>query len=265
MQIVEFFGLPYSGKSYYTNLCKTFFKKKKIYNIKSIFYYYLLEKKKINFMYFLMIMLSLQLNLRTKKLLNINTKKQENKNSKIKKKKKLFFKSFFNINREKYKLFSLSRKKFEDFYNICTEIIDNEISVSRKKNLHRWLVDELNAFYLAKNSKLLGVMIISEGFIQRLHSYYLNKNEIDINIIKKYFHYLPKSNYTFYIKSDINKIKTRLQQFYKFEKEKFYYQNIEILNKKMNQIYKQACITNEVYLVEGKNTFENIFNKNHKE
>ena len=55
MKIIEFFGLPYSGKSYYANYCEKFFKNT-IYDNKSIFFKYLLKKKKINYLYYLIIL-----------------------------------------------------------------------------------------------------------------------------------------------------------------------------------------------------------------
>ena len=54
-------------------------------------------------------------------------------------------------------------------------------------------------------------MIISEGFIQRVHSYYLSKDQINQELIKKYFEQMPISDYIFYINTDIEIIKKRLE------------------------------------------------------
>ena len=50
MKIIEFFGLPYAGKSYFSDFCSKFFTKKKaIYDNKSIFLNYLKKKKQNKF------------------------------------------------------------------------------------------------------------------------------------------------------------------------------------------------------------------------
>ena len=73
MKIIEFFGLPYSGKSYYANYCKKFFRGKiKIYDKKLIFFKYLLINKKINIIYYFIF------------LLRYNSKKTKNYNIQVK-------------------------------------------------------------------------------------------------------------------------------------------------------------------------------------
>ena len=48
MKIIEFFGLPYAGKSYFSDFCSKFFTKKKRFMTISLFFNYL-KKTKINF------------------------------------------------------------------------------------------------------------------------------------------------------------------------------------------------------------------------
>lgn len=258
MQIIEFFGLPYSGKSYYTDLCKNIFKQKKIYSVKSIFYYYLLKEKKINHYLFFVILIKLFFLKNKKKLLKNNTINIRNKDHFKILKKKIFFKSFFLINKERYKLFFRSRKKYKIFYTICKNIINNEGSLTRKKELHRWLVDELNAFYLARENKLSGILIISEGFIQRIHSYFINKKKLDADTVKRYLNHMPISDYIFYIKCDIELIKSRLEQKLEFKKEKFYYENITTLNNKMTEIYEIVQNIGKIYLVNDTSSLKKI-------
>ena len=252
--------MPYSGKSYYTSLCKEIFKKKKIFNTKSLFYHHLLQKKKINFICLIFIKFKSTIFRKKDKLFHRNTNNKKKINLKKSIRRIFFLRSFIIINMEKYRLFALSKKKYQAFYDICKSLINMELSTSRKKQLNRWLVDELNAFYLAKIMKSDGMLIISEGFIQRIHSYFLEKNELEMNIIKRYFYYLPQSNYTFYVEGDIEIIKTRLEQKLDHEKERFYYHNIEFLNDKMLKIYDEASNKDNIYSIKDKNSFEHAMN-----
>ena len=245
MKIIEFFGLPYSGKTYYANYCEKFFKnKKKIYDNNSIFFRYLLKKKKISYLYYSIILFKyLSLKKRFKKKNITKTTKIIKRNNK---KKNFLYKEFFFLNREKYKLFRLSKKKYVNFYELCTELIRLEDSFYRRKKLHRWLIDELNGYFLAKSNEISGLMIVSESFIQRIHSYFLSRDQLDVMAVKKYLNFMPDSDFIFYVKIDIKIIKERLKLNISSKKEKFYFEHIENLDKKMKIIHKEILVEREV-------------------
>ena len=245
MKIIEFFGLPYSGKSYYANYCEKFFKNKnKIYDNKSIFFKYLLKRKKINYLYYLIILF------RYKSLKKKSKEKNFTKTTKIiirnNNKKNFLYKEFFFLGREKYKLFRLSKKKYINFYESCVELIKLETSFYRRKKLHRWLIDELNGYFLAKSNEISGLMILSESFIQRIHSYFLSRDQLDVMAVKKYLNFMPDSDFIFYVKIDIEIIKERLRSNISGKKEKFYFEHIENLDKKMKIIHKEISVEREI-------------------
>ena len=243
MKIIEFFGLPYSGKSYYANYCEKFFKNT-IYDNKSIFFKYLLKKKKINYLYYLIILFRYTtLKKRPKKKNITNDKKIKIRNNK---KIKFFYKEFFFLNREKYKLFRLSKKKYINFYESCVELIKLETCFFRRKKLHRWLIDELNGYFLAKSNEISGLMIVSESFIQRIHSYFLSRDKLDVIAVKKYLNFIPYSDFIFYVKIDIEVIKERLKSNTSSKKEEFYFKNIENLSKKMKIIHEEISAQREI-------------------
>ena len=53
-------------------------------------------------------------------------------------------------------------------------------TVNRKIQLRNWIKDELINIYIAKNflSKDKKILILSEGLIQRIHSFYLFKKNL---------------------------------------------------------------------------------------
>ena len=263
MKIIEFFGLPYAGKSYLSDFCLKFFiKKKTIYNNKSIFLNYLKKQKKISFFYYFYV--------KYKNFPSIGKRNSSNSKSLSKKIKSLtwkikrffFFKNFFLINKEKIKLFETSKRNYQEFHKTCIDIINQEKDFFRKKKLKRWLQEDFNGIYLAKNSNTSGLMIISEGFIQRVHSYYLGKDQINQEMIKKYFEQMPISDYIFYIKTDIEIIKKRLEPHLGQKKEEYYFKNIFQLSYKMNKIYKEVSINNKIYLVTKLEEIKKILNTN---
>ena len=265
MQIIEYFGLPYSGKSFYTNLCKRYLKNEKLVDSKLIFYQFLLKNKKINKFQYVLLKLKYKFkeNINKNKFYSRQTDSINHNKKKIFKKirRKLFFKNFFKISRENFKLFNLSKKKYSNFYEICIHLIELENLKSRKKDLRRWLVEELNAIFIAKNIESEGILVISEGLVQRIHSYFLNKKELDIEIIKKYIENIPVSDHVFFVKSEVQSIKKRLMHNNKFDKEKFYLDNLDNMNNKMKGIFKLAQAKMLIDIVNDKNSFIECLNR----
>ena len=263
MKIIEFFGLPYAGKSYFSDFCSKFFTKKKaIYDNKSIFLNYLKKKNKINFFYYFFVKYKYYFSIGRKKSSNNKFFSKKTKSLIWKIKRLIFFKNFFLINKEKIKLFKTSKRNYQEFHKTCIDIINHEKDFFRKKKLKRWLQDDLNGIYLAKNSNTSGLMIISEGFIQRVHSYYLSKDQINQELIKKYFEQMPISDYIFYINTDIEIIKKRLEPHLGQKKEEYYFKNIFQLSNKMHKIYKEASINNKIYLITKLEEIKKVLNTN---
>lgn len=263
MKIIEFFGIPYAGKSYFSNFCVKFFnKKQEIYDNNSIFLNYIKRQNKISFFYYILVKYKNYISLRREKF---NSNKSSSKRTKgfiWKIKRLLFFKNFFLFNKEKIKLFNISKKNYQEFYKICIDIINLESDFFRRKKLIRWLQEDFNGIFLAKNFNLPGLMIISEGFIQRFHSYFLGKNQIDQKMLKKYFQQMPISDYIFYINTDVEIIKKRLEPHLGQKKEEYYFKNVLQLSEKMNKIYKEISINNKIYIVSKLEEIKKILNVN---
>ena len=237
-------------------------KKKAIYDNKSIFLNYLKKKNKINFFYYFFVKYKYYFSINRKKSSNNKFFSKKTKSLICKIKRLIFFKFFFIMNKEKIKLFKTSKRNYQEFHKTCIDIINREKDFFRKKKLKRWLQDDLNGIYLAKNSNTSGLMIISEGFIQRVHSYYLSKDEINQELIKKYFEQMPISDYIFYINTDIEIIKKRLEPHLGQKKEEYYFKNILQLSNKMHKIYKELSINNKIYLITKLEEIKKVLNTN---
>ena len=106
-------------------------------------------------------------------------------------------------------------------------------TINRKIQLRKWIKDELTNIYIAKNflSKDKKILILSEGLIQRIHSFYLFKNKFDKQLIKKYLNIIPMSNIIFFVDTNINTIKYRISSEEKNAKNIFYLRKIICLKK----------------------------------
>ena len=238
MKIIEFFGLPYSGKTYFSELIIKKIKKKS-YDAKSITLFYIWKKNYFNLYIFLS---CIKNNLFSKTKTNyydFNTSKENKFQANIIKK-KILFSSYYKFLKEKQKIFNESKKKYSNFSNLIENILDKETDLYRKKNLKRWFKNELTAIYIAKEKKMSGVLIMSEGLIQRIHSYFIKDKNIDANMIKRYLKTCPLSDTIFFVNTDKKIILSRMEKNKKNKKAIFYLENLNNLEKKLLMIVNEV-------------------------
>ena len=115
-------------------------------------------------------------------------------------------------------------------------------TIERKIQLRKWIKDELINIYIVKKFFLNDkkVLILSEGLIQRVHSFFLYKSKFDKKLVKKYLNIIPMSDTIFFVDTNINVIKYRITAEEKNAKNNFYFKNINLLKDRMNYIHK--CI-----------------------
>ena len=155
---------------------------------------------------------------------------------------KIYFTIFFNLKLEKKIIFQQIKVKYSRVNNLINSMIKGN-TVNRKIQLRNWIKDELINIYIAKNflSKDKKILILSEGLIQRIHSFYLFKKKFNKQLIKKYINIIPMSNIIFFVDTNINIIKYRILGEEKNAKNIFYLKNISLLKDRINFIYK--CVS----------------------
>ena len=104
-------------------------------------------------------------------------------------------------------------------------------------------------------------MIVSESFIQRFHSYYLNQDQLDKTALNGYLNFMPYSDFIFFVKTDTEILKSRLQLNFSEKKEKFYLNNFEKLEKKMNIVYDHVIKKKNVHLIFKEDTLKKIISQ----
>ena len=239
MKIIEFFGLPYSGKTFFSNYYKKL-SKTKTYDIKSLILLYILKINGLN----LYVLLSL---LKKKFIYNkissdksIKVKSIKNKKFFYKISKKIIYPSYFKFQKKKNELYKESKIEYAAFYEIILKILSSQENKYRKKNLRRWIKDEMTSVFIAKKKDIDGILIMSEGFIQRFQSYFLYKKDIDLDLLDEYLKFCPKSDIIFFVNTDLKIIKKRLKNYIQLEKERFYLKNLDNLQLKINKIMQET-------------------------
>ena len=256
MKIIEFFGLPYSGKTYFSKLIIKKIKKKS-YDVKSITLFYIWKKNYFN-SYILLTCIKNSFFSDTKtNYHDYSLIKGDKFPSKIIKK-KILFSSYYKFLKEKQKLFNESKKKYGNFNNLVQNILNKETDLYRKKNLKRWLKDELTAIYIAKEKKMDGVLIMSEGFIQRIHSYFIKDKNIDINVIKSYLKTCPLSDTIFFVNTDKKIVFNRMEKNKKKKKVIFYLENLNNLEKKILIIMNEVKKVNDFKILNNEQDFQDL-------
>ena len=81
---------------------------------------------------------------------------------------------------------------------------------------------------------------MSEGFIQRFQSYFLYKKDIDLVLLDQYLKLCPKSDIIFFVNTDFEIVKKRLENYIQLEKERFYLENLDNLQLKINKIMQET-------------------------
>ena len=140
MKIIEFFGLPYSGKTFFSNYLKKNIKKK-TFNTKTLLLHYFIKNNQLSLYIFFSYLKNRFFSDETAKnkveILNNNqNKKKQKKISKILLR-KIFFPSFFKFIKEKEKIFFQTKKRYENFHNLIIEILKKEENLQRKKKIEK--------------------------------------------------------------------------------------------------------------------------------
>ena len=239
MKIIEFFGLPYSGKtffsSYYKKLSKT-----KTYDIKSLILFYILKKNGFNLYVLLSLLKKKFIHSKISSAKSIKVKSIKKKNFFYKISKKILYSSYLKFKKKKNKLYKESKVEYAAFYEIILKILASQENKYRKKNLRRWIKDEMISVFIAKKKDIDGILIMSEGFIQRFQSYFLYKKDVDLDLLEKYLKLCPKSDIIFFVNTDLKIIKKRLKNYNHLEKERFYLENLDNLQLKINKIMQET-------------------------
>lgn len=219
MLVIEFVGLPCSGKTkFYLKFKKELLKNKiRTKNYTDIFFKY--SSKIINLSLIENVFLYLGYQIYLRNLKNIK-KKNNTQNLQIKKKINFNFKYFLKKNTEskleliKKKIINNIPHKDRKIFLILKKCVaKSPISLKKKKILKSRLTEEFIGFYLLKNLFSNDLVILNdEGIFQRVLSgvgNFENKNlkfiDKNISIMKKYF----SNTIIFFTNSSLKEIKKR--------------------------------------------------------
>ena len=199
--IIEFFGLPFSGKTILSSKLKnSYSKRKKITNYREITFFHLYSLKKINLFEYEI----------------------------LKKIKSFFFKI---LNKEKIQkkideLFELHKKEYLDYLNFLKQKVSDNPNKSNYLNSNR--IKHLIIGHSLNKKYNNFISINSEGFLQICLSL-LIRIKMDLNDIKKYLSLCPSINYVFVTISE-RKEKKKLIKFLKQRNNKFLFDKTFIKN-----------------------------------
>ena len=219
--IIEFFGLPFSGKTILSSKLKnSYSKRKKITNYTEITFFHLYSLKKINLFEYKIL----------KKI------EYEREFSSDRYKRNIFsklLKSFlFKIlNKEKIQkkideLFDLHKKEYLDYLNFLKQKVSDNPNKSNYLNSNR--IKHLIIGHSLNKKYNNFISINSEGFLQICLSL-LIRIKMDLNDIKKYLSLCPSINYVFVTISE-RKEKKKLIKFLKQRNNKFLFDKTFIKN-----------------------------------
>jgi hypothetical protein len=254
MKIIEFFGLPFSGKTHQEKNLYKIINKKKIYNYNTIFIYYLFKTKKISLtLYFIIKYYLYKKNFTKKKKFYENSKSL--KTTFFKKiKRKILLKFTVKIFRQKNIYYEKNKKNYLPFVKLIDNLIKHQ-PISRVKKLRRWIIDQIVGYDIAKKDKSKNLLVNSEGFMQRLLSINLYSNKIDIKKNYKILQKIPKSDYFIYIKENNREIITRMKKLN--YQNSIYYKKIDNLNLVLNEIQRYMIKNN--FTILNKENFSKFF------
>ena len=239
MKIIEFFGLPYSGKNFFSNYYKKL-SKTKTFDIKSLILFYIFKINGFNLYVLLSLLKKKFFYSKISSVKNIKAKSIKKNYFFYKISKKMLYPSYFKFQKKKNELYKESIFEYKSFYKIILKLLAIQENKYRKKNLRRWIKDELISVFIAKKKNINGTLIMSEGFIQRFQSYFLYKKDIDLVLLDQYLKLCPKSDIIFFVNTDFEIVKKRLENYIQLEKERFYLENLDNLQLKINKIMQET-------------------------
>ena len=191
----EFFGLSGAGKSFlFRKLINNLELDKKyqvkIFTYKSLLYWDLYKKNKINYFSFYLLDKFFfydqgkNLNLFILILVNIFKK---------------FYLKIFNINIK----ISFNKKEKESFWPFYKKYLKQAEKI-KNTEIGKWLILDIYSFYLLKNSYKKSLLIDSEGIIQRILSLYQRRN-LKHSELNQLIKLCPKPKKIFFIKKKLTK------------------------------------------------------------
>lgn len=184
MKTIELLGLPNVGKSLLFKNIKKIFKKN--HNYESIFYFWLLKNKKINYLTYKLIIYLIFNNI-----------------TDYKKNKYLFFfqrKIYFFLRTKLSYQFSIHQNRIKRKYNLFFKALNKFLKGHKDTNrLSKLFIGILLGYELAKTMKT--DLISSEGLAQRLLSVSLRK-KISKSNLRVLSNYLPKPSHIIYLVKD---------------------------------------------------------------
>ena len=247
MKIIEFFGVPCSGKTF---LYEYFLKKSKIknlriYSYKSVIYKFASRDLKLNpieritIEYFKLIKLNKN-NFRKNKTYKNNTPTKISPKFKFKNIiSNQLYQNYKKICNKIYLKFEKENKKFVlDFVNTIKK---SKINHNRKADLINWFKELCASKYLInKNKNKIDYLIDDEGFVQRIFSFIDIKNKKQI--AKQYLSNNIQPNYLIYLITDKKILIKRSKK--RYSGKQFKYKN----NKQIDNYLKyEKFIINNIY------------------
>ena len=218
MKIIEFFGLPMSGKSYFVNLIFNHRKKNNFSNYRNIIVDFMYKQKKISFFEFVYWRyINLKRDKKFKKRNNYTNLNKKNLISDLKKKISFFLPSYQDF-----------LKKFDNYFKNYSgdnnRLIDFVINLSNKYQIDisevlYWIKLDILGFELNKrySNKIL---VNSEGFFQRCLSILFRLQNINNDEIQKLINLCPTIDIV-YVILNRNISKKKLIQYIRIKNNNF--------------------------------------------
>tara|TARA_B110000971_G_scaffold189674_1_gene200205 strand:+ start:41716 stop:42474 length:759 start_codon:yes stop_codon:yes gene_type:complete len=220
MTIVEFFGPPATGKTFFYNQIKKEFQKQDIFfcSYNDFFFKYAFKEINFNMLDYVTLFYFFFIHKKNTYIPNIKIKLDNSNYIKKTKNKSvsLYFSNFFFINYQNIisKLYiKLKPKNYKLFNFYKKNIIKKNNSNTLKKNYLRWFkklcVERLLINKYSKDKKY--VFFVDEGFYQRSFAF-IDNQKTNFKIVNQYFKLIPKVDYL--LMSTINAaiFKKRIQQ-----------------------------------------------------
>jgi len=245
MIIIEFFGPPCCGKTFYANYLVKSNKRILISSNTLILDYShkflklnLLEKISLKYMRLIKFLKKI------KSIKKKNTTTFQNNNSVDRSFSKnsftnIFFVTYKNICKKIFVLYKKKNLKFIKFYLDQLKLINDK---DKRKIYKHWMEESAAKYFIAKSIKKKFIIIFDEGFIQR-SSFLINKSTFPKNKINKYLRLMNKPDYVIYVDRNSNILMKRSKYRQIGKKNDFQYNHI-------NQIKK--------YQLFFKNVFKNL-------
>lgn len=193
MKVIEFFGPPCSGKSYYRNFLHKKFPNLFISSEFLIIDYskhliHLSYTEKLTLKYFKFIFQNKE-KIKSKRIKKVKNKLKRNYLSSF------FVKNYRNICNKIFLKFKEKDKNFISFYRSLVKLFPK-----KKKHIYDiWFKEVLAKIYIAKQCKFLNkIVLFDEGIIQRI-SFLIKNRKRKMGFINNYLNNTPKPDFLVYL------------------------------------------------------------------